>query len=77
MSGQPREVCEAVLAGAGTGGSKIESLPKMTFEAWADSVPGYRDDAYLKSITIEPTKSGTLSEPERCARLNAHMTRSR
>ena len=59
MSGQPREVCEAVLAGAGTGESKIESLPKMTFEAWADSVPGYRDDAYLKSITIEPTKSGT------------------
>ena len=33
MSGQPREVCEAVLAGAGTGESKIESLPKMTFEA--------------------------------------------
>ena len=59
MSGQPREVCEAVLAGVGTGESKIESLPKMTFEAWADSVPGYRDDAYLKSITIEPTKSGT------------------
>ena len=59
MSGQPREVCEAVLAGAGTGESKIESLPKMTFEAWVDSVPGYRDDAYLKSITIEPTKSGT------------------
>ena len=22
-------------------------------------MPGYRDDAYLKSITIEPTKSGT------------------
>lgn len=59
MSGQPREVCEAILAGAGAGESKIESLPKMTFEAWADSVPGYRDDAYLKSITIEPTKSGT------------------
>lgn len=59
MSGQPREVCEAILAGAGAGESKIESLPKITFEAWADSVPGYRDDAYLKSITIEPTKSGT------------------
>lgn len=59
MSGQPREVCEAILAGAGATEKNIESLPKMTFEAWADSVPGYRDDAYLKSITIEPTKSGT------------------
>ena len=76
MNGQPREVCEAVLAGAGTGESKIESMPKMTFEAWADSVPGYRDDAYLKSITIEPTKSGTW-EPTGEVRTNAHMTRSR
>ena len=64
MSGQPREVCEAVLAGAGTGESKIESLPGMTFEVWADSVPGYRDDAYLKSITIKPTKNvGGTWEP--------------
>ena len=59
MSGQPHEVCETILAGVGVAEKNIESLPEMTFEVWADSVPGYRDDAYLKSITIEPTKSGT------------------
>ena len=52
MSGQPREVCEAILAGAGVAEKNIESLPAMTFEVWADSVPGYRDAAYFKSITI-------------------------
>lgn len=64
MSGQPREVCEAILAGAGVAEKTIESLPEMTFEVWADSVPGYRDDAYLKSITIKPTKNvGGTWEP--------------
>lgn len=64
MSGQPREVCETILAGAGVAEKNIESLPKMTFEVWADSVPGYRDDAYLKSITIKPTKNvGGTWEP--------------
>ena len=64
MSGQPREVCEAILAGAGATEKTIESLPEMTFEVWADSVPGYRDDAYLKSITIKPTKNvGGMWEP--------------
>ena len=64
MSGQPREVCEAILAGAGAAEKNIESLPEMTFEVWADSVPGYRDDAYLKSITIKPTKNvGGTWEP--------------
>ena len=64
MSGQPREVCEAILAGAGATEKTIESLPEMTFEVWADSVPGYRDDAYLKSITIKPTKNvGGTWEP--------------
>ena len=64
MSGQPREVCEAILAGAGVAEKNIESLPGMTFEVWADSVPGYRDDAYLKSITIKPTKNvGGTWEP--------------
>lgn len=57
MSGQPCEVCEAILAGAGATEKNIESLPEMTFEVWTDSVPGYRDDAYLKSITIKPTKN--------------------
>ena len=64
MSGQPREVCEAILAGAGAAEKNIESLPEMTFEVWTDSVPGYRDDAYLKSITIKPTKNvGGTWEP--------------
>ena len=64
MSGQPREVCEAILAGVGVAEKNIESLPEMTFEVWADSVPGYRDDAYLKSITIKPTKNvGGTWEP--------------
>ena len=64
MSGQPREVCEAILAGAGATEKTIESLPEMTFEVWTDSVPGYRDDAYLKSITIKPTKNvGGMWEP--------------
>ena len=64
MSGQPREVCEAILAGAGAAEKNIESLPEMTFEVWTDSVPGYRDDAYLKSITIKPTKNvGGMWEP--------------
>ena len=64
MSGQPREVCETILAGAGVAEKNIESLPEMTFEVWADSVPGYRDDAYLKSITIKPTKNvGGTWEP--------------
>ena len=64
MSGQPREVCETILAGAGAAEKNIESLPGMTFEVWADSVPGYRDDAYLKSITIKPTKNvGGTWEP--------------
>ena len=64
MSGQPREVCETILAGAGVAEKNIESLPEMTFEVWADSVPGYRDDAYLKSITIKPTKNvGGMWEP--------------
>ena len=64
MSGQPREVCEAILAGAGATEKAIESLPEMTFEVWTDSVPGYRDDAYLKSITIKPTKNvGGMWEP--------------
>lgn len=64
MSGQPREVCEAILAGAGATEKNIESLPEMTFEVWTDSVPGYRDDAYLKSITIKPTKNvGGTWEP--------------
>ena len=64
MSGQPREVCEAILAGAGATEKTIESLPEMTFEVWTDSIPGYRDDAYLKSITIKPTKNvGGTWEP--------------
>ena len=64
MSGQPREVCEAILAGAGATEKTIESLPEITFEVWTDSVPGYRDDAYLKSITIKPTKNvGGMWEP--------------
>ena len=64
MSSQPREVCETILAGAGVAEKNIESLPGMTFEVWADSVPGYRDDAYLKSITIKPTKNvGGTWEP--------------
>ena len=64
MSGQPREVCEAILAGAGATEKNIESLPEMTFEVWTDRVPGYRDDAYLKSITIKPTKNvGGTWEP--------------
>ena len=64
MSGQPREVCEAILAGVGAAEKTIESLPEMTFEVWADRVPGYRDDAYLKSITIKPTKNvGGMWEP--------------
>ena len=64
MSGQPREVGEAILAGAGATEKNIESLPEMTFEVWTDSVPGYRDDAYLKSITIKPTKNvGGTWEP--------------
>lgn len=64
MSGQPHEVCEAILAGAGATEKTIESLPEMTFEVWTDSVPGYRDDAYLKSITIKPTKNvGGMWEP--------------
>lgn len=64
MSSQPREVCETILAGAGAAEKNIESLPGMTFEVWADSVPGYRDDAYLKSITIKPTKNvGGTWEP--------------
>ena len=64
MSGQPHEVCETILAGVGVAEKNIESLPEMTFEVWADSVPGYRDDAYLKSITIKPTKNvGGTWEP--------------
>ena len=64
MSGQPREVCETILAGVGVAEKNIESLPKMTFDVWTDSVPGYRDDAYLKSITINPTKNvGGTWEP--------------
>ena len=64
MSGQPREVCEAILAGVGVAEKNIESLPEMTFDVWADRVPGYRDDAYLKSITIKPTKNvGGMWEP--------------
>ena len=64
MGGQPREVCEAILAGVGAAEKTIESLPEMTFEVWADRVPGYRDDAYLKSITIKPTKNvGGMWEP--------------
>lgn len=64
MSGQPREVCEAILAGVGVAEKNIESLPEMTFDVWADRVPGYRDDAYLKSITIKPTKNvGGTWEP--------------
>ena len=64
MSGQPREVCEAILAGVGAAEKTLESLPEMTFEVWTDSVPGYRDDAYLKSITIKPTKNvGGMWEP--------------
>lgn len=64
MGGQPREVCEAILAGVGAAEKTIESLPEMTFEVWTDRVPGYRDDAYLKSITIKPTKNvGGMWEP--------------
>lgn len=64
MGGQPREVCEAILAGVGAAEKTIESLPEMTFEVWTDRVPGYRDDAYLKSITIKPTKNvGGTWEP--------------
>lgn len=64
MGGQPREVCEAILAGVGAAEKTLESLPEMTFEVWADRVPGYRDDAYLKSITIKPTKNvGGMWEP--------------
>lgn len=64
MGGQPREVCEAILAGVGAAEKTLESLPEMTFEVWTDRVPGYRDDAYLKSITIKPTKNvGGMWEP--------------
>lgn len=52
MGDQPQKVCEAVLVGSAmTEELRSAPFPEMTFEAWMDE-----DQAYLKSVTVCPTK---------------------
>lgn len=52
MGGQPQKVCEAILVGSAmTEELRSAPVPEMTFEAWVDG-----DQAYLKSVTVRPTK---------------------
>ena len=52
MGDQPQKVCEAVLVGSAmTEELRSAPFPEMTFEAWVDE-----DQAYLKSVTVCPTK---------------------
>ena len=52
MGDQPQKVCEAVLVGSAmTKELRSAPFPEMTFEAWVDG-----DQAYLKSVTVCPTK---------------------
>ncbi len=52
MGDQPQKVCEAVLVGSAmTEELRSAPFPEMTFEAWVDG-----DQAYLKSVTVRPTK---------------------
>lgn len=52
MGDQPQKVCEAVLVGSAmTEELRSAPFPEMTFEAWVDG-----DQAYLKSVTVCPTK---------------------
>lgn len=52
MRDQPQKVCEAILVGSAmTKELRSAPFPEMTFEAWVDG-----DQAYLKSVTVCPTK---------------------
>lgn len=51
MGDQPQKVCEAVLVGAAMTEELSAPFPEMSFEAWVDG-----DQAYLKSVTVRPTK---------------------
>lgn len=51
MGDQPQNVCEAVLVGSAMTEELSAPFPEMTFEAWVDG-----DQAYLKSVTVRPTK---------------------
>ena len=52
MGDQPQKVCEAILVGSAmTEELRSAPFPEMTFEAWVDG-----DQAYLKSVTVRPTK---------------------
>ncbi len=52
MGDQPQKVCEAILVGSAmTEELRNAPFPEMTFEAWVDG-----DQAYLKSVTVRPTK---------------------
>lgn len=52
MGDQPQKVCEAILVGSAmTEELRSAPFPEMTFEAWVDG-----DQAYLKSVTVCPTK---------------------
>lgn len=51
MGDQPQKVCEAVLVGSAMTEELSAPFPEMTFEAWVDG-----DQAYLKSVTVRPTK---------------------
>lgn len=51
MGDQPQKVCEAILVGSAMTEELSAPFPEMTFEAWVDG-----DQAYLKSVTVCPTK---------------------
>lgn len=51
MGDQPQKVCEAILIGSAMTEELSAPFPEMTFEAWVDG-----DQAYLKSVTVRPTK---------------------
>lgn len=51
MGDQPQKVCEAILVGSAMTEELSAPFPEMTFEAWVDE-----DQAYLKSVTVRPTK---------------------
>ena len=51
MGDQPQKVCEAILVGSAMTEELSAPFPEMTFEAWVDG-----DQAYLKSVTVRPTK---------------------
>lgn len=51
MGDQPQKICEAILVGSAMTEELSAPFPEMTFEAWVDG-----DQAYLKSVTVRPTK---------------------